>query len=102
MQRYKLKSRYPNWDAHLPYMHGYSIDSLELSGLHYVIEDGYMAMIRQDEIALWELSETPTEAERVKEPFRSEILAIYDDIKDLRDYLIENAGKPYDMEELTN
>ena len=104
MERYRLKEKYPNWDAILPYMHGYSVDSLELSGLHYVIEDGFMAMARHNEVALWELSQTPTEAARVKEPYRSEILAIYEDIKGLRGYLIEDAGKPHKLtaEEMAN
>lgn len=75
--------RHHNWEAELAYINEYVVASA-IPGLYYISDQNQMAMIRHDEMAMWDLSDTPKEAERMSELIRQEVLDIYEDIKSLR------------------
>lgn len=82
MMRYKF-AKYHNWEAALANVPEYVVAS-DIPGLYYISNQKQMAMIRHDEMALWDLDDTPKEVERMSELIRQEVLDIYEDIKSLR------------------
>jgi hypothetical protein len=48
-----------------------------------------MAMVRHDDLALWDIADTPTEAENFIGRVKQEILDIYADIKSLRSMTVK-------------
>lgn len=82
MTRYKF-TKYHNWETALANVEGYIVAS-DIPGLYYISDQKQMAMIRHDEMAMWDLSDTPKEVERMSELIKQEVLDIYEDIKSLR------------------
>lgn len=100
MTMYKFpKAR--NWESVLANVEGYIVAS-DIPGLYYISDQKQMAMIRHDEMAVWDVNDTPSEAKRLSELIRQEVLDIYEDIKSLRGRIITQMivrDKYYDTEE---
>lgn len=82
MREYKFP-KYHCWDTELANITAYVVDS-KIKGLHYIVDGEQMAMVRHYDMIVWNISDTPSEAERFVERVKQEILDIYADIKSLR------------------
>lgn len=67
----------------LDYMHTYCIDSEKETDTHYIVDGGRMAIVRHDDIILWDIPETKKAAGLFIDPIKREILSIYEETKDL-------------------
>ena len=85
VRKYQFKSpgRY-----HYDKLDAYLVDS-EIPGLHYIVDNDRMAMVRHDDLALWDIDDTPTEAKKFIGRVKKEILDIYADIKSLRSMTVK-------------
>lgn len=70
-------------EKRLDYMQAYCIDSIKENETHYIIDRGKMAIVRHDDIILWDIPETLAAANIFIDPIKREILSIYEDLKDL-------------------
>lgn len=75
--------KHHNWESELANVNEYVVAS-DIPGLYYISDQKQMAMIRHDEMAMWDLNDTPKEVERMSELIKQEVLDIYEDIKSLR------------------
>ena len=82
MKRYKFKHKH-NWSAEMANINAYVVGS-EIPGLYYIVDNDRMALVRHDDLALWDIDDTPTEAENFIGRVKQEILEIYADIESLR------------------
>ena len=87
MKRYKFKRKH-SWTVELANINVYVVDST-IPGLHYIVDNDRMAMVRHDDLALWDIDDTPTEAENFIGREKKEILDIYADIKSLRSMTVK-------------
>lgn len=87
MKRYKFKRKH-SWTVELANINVYVVDST-IPGLHYIVDNDRMAMVRHDDLALWDIDDTPTEAENFIGRVKKEILDIYADIKSLRSMTVK-------------
>ena len=63
MKRYKFKRKH-SWTVELANINAYVVDSA-IPGLHYIVDNDRMAMVRHDDLALWDIDDTPTEAKKI-------------------------------------
>lgn len=86
MRRYKFKKKYSQtrWGCVLTNANVYAVDSESVPGLYYVADNYHMAVIRNEDAAMWEIDKTPIEAGRFIEEVKEEILAIYEDVQSLK------------------
>lgn len=90
MQRYRLKNCVDS--TRISRMQEYCVDSELKDSIHYIVDGGYMAIVRNDDLILWELAETPIAAKTFIDPIKREILGIYSDIGGLRGYKYDTVG----------
>lgn len=66
MRRYKFKKKYSQkrWGCVLTNANVYAVDSESVPGLYYVADNYHMAVIRNEDAAMWEIDKTPIEAGR--------------------------------------
>ena len=91
MQRYKLKRSVDS--TKLANMWEYCVDSELKDDIHYIVDGEYMAIVRSNDLILWELSETPTAAKTFIDPLNREILGIYEDVDELKGFKYGEVGK---------
>ena len=87
MKWYKFKRKH-SWTVELANINAYVVDST-IPGLHYIVDNDRMALVRHDDLALWDIDDTPTEAENFIGRVKKEILDIYADIKSLRSMTVK-------------
>lgn len=87
MKRYKFKRKH-SWTVELASINAYVVDST-IPGLHYIVDNDRMALVRHDDLALWDIDDTPTEAKKFIGRVKKEILDIYADIKSLRSMTVK-------------
>lgn len=93
MKRYKFKCR-RDWNTYLTNFDFYAVQSIADSQTIYIMDGEEFAILRHKDGARWKIEETPKIAEKI--PFlkiRDEILAIYEDIKDLNRMQVNYGGK---------
>lgn len=91
MQRYKLKRSVDS--TKLANMWEYCVDSELKDDIHYIVDGEYMAIVRSNDLILWELSETPAAAKTFIDPIKREILGIYEDVDELKGFKYGEVGK---------
>lgn len=93
MKRYKFKCR-RDWNTYLTNFDFYAVQSIADSQTIYIMDGEEFAILRHKDGARWKIEETPKIAAKI--PFREirdEILAIYEDIKDLNRMQVNYGGK---------
>ncbi len=81
IERRKLKRDMT--DRRIMKVRAYCVDSEKDAATHYFADDEKMAIVRHDDLIAWDLPETPAAARLFVDPIRREIMAIYQDIKEL-------------------
>lgn len=84
MKRYKFK-HYHNWEAYLPRFNIYAVQSIADNQTMYLLDGDEFAILRNRDGMRWKIADTPEVAKKITvDAVRDEILAIYEDIKDLK------------------
>ena len=87
MRQYKSPKSHC-WDMELANITAYVVDS-KIKGLHYIVDGEKMAMVRHYDMIVWDIADTPSEAEKFINKVKQEILDIYADIKSLRSMTVK-------------
>lgn len=84
MKRYKFK-HYHDWNTYLTRFNVYAVQSIADSQTIYLMDGDEFAILRHHDGMRWKIGETPEVAKKIAvDAIRDEILAIYEDIKDLK------------------
>ena len=84
MTKYKFK-HYHDWNTYLTRFNVYAVQSIADDQTMYLLDGDEFAILRHHDGMRWKIAETPEVAKKIAvDAVRDEILAIYEDIKDLK------------------
>lgn len=84
MTKYKFK-HYHAWETYLTRFNVYAVQSIADDQTIYLLDGDEFAILRNREGMRWKIAETPEVAKKITvDAVKDEILAIYEDIKDLK------------------
>lgn len=84
MTRFRFK-HYHDWNTYLTRFEIYAIQSIADSQTIYLLDKNEFAILRHKDGVRWNIDETQEVARKIRfKAIRDEILAIYEDVKDLR------------------